>query len=501
MFVIPASARADSWDLEQLNKADRFVQDICSRRAFDCERDRDLLRLARKTSSDFACGDRCPPETAAENKLRVNALYKSVQDPIYHDIGIRGVVSSWFVEADLRTNQDAVNRFLDRLDRESSSLNSEMAALESAPGGLGDCPDAFRERLTRLNWAAGGEAADVDGVQHLINSLQDERRVASQDRVNVLSQYSRSLQDNLLHVAYLRCPGLQVAWRSETVGAALAPQSKPKNMRLQAPNFEGNSGTGPVWAGIAEKPRPQSGSTPEWSPVKPTPIFAVKPLAPPPPASSILPAGLSSKLSQFKRWWAGEKKVESETSFTGLIQQELDNPFGPLLTRTVGGPKDRAAYVFQQREGDCEIASEQEILTAAGILDRNKPYENERRMIAEASALGIYHGRGVKMGDSGTLLAHHGLSVVRNDQASVDDLNAAVKQGKWILTGVDASVLWNDERYKGGHAITITGGEVMMGLGRVPGYYIDDTGAGIGGRYVTAGQFLAAWEHWMVVVQ
>ena len=64
-----------------------------------------------------------------------------------------------------------------------------------------------------------------------------------------------------------------------------------------------------------------------------------------------------------------------------------------------------------------------------------------------------------------------------------------------LLVSVNARMLWDQLGPPGGHTITITGVEIERKEGVPLGFYVNDTGAGEGGRFVPAVQFLAAWHN------
>jgi hypothetical protein len=63
-----------------------------------------------------------------------------------------------------------------------------------------------------------------------------------------------------------------------------------------------------------------------------------------------------------------------------------------------------------------------------------------------------------------------------------------------VLVSVEAHMLWAQLGGVGGHTIAVTGVEVDREEGVPLGFYVNDTGAAEGGRFVPAQQFLAAWH-------
>jgi hypothetical protein len=196
------------------------------------------------------------------------------------------------------------------------------------------------------------------------------------------------------------------------------------------------------------------------------------------------------------RW----RRYDTDPKTTDAILARRDK--GELLT--VGDPVGRARLVFPQTGGTCAIAAQVEVAAESmkprpGLEQLKKMEDDYYKRAAGANWFGGHdldpnrrQSVGVAQEYIGDLLP---MPMKKHYNASEDELNSAVINGKMIIVSTDAGRLWNNIRFAGGgHAIAITGAEVDR-TGKVLGYYINDTGMipPDGGRFVNARQFMSAW--------
>ena len=87
------------------------------------------------------------------------------------------------------------------------------------------------------------------------------------------------------------------------------------------------------------------------------------------------------------------------------------------------------------------------------------------------------------------------MPATRHFAATKEELFAAVSKGRMVIVSANTGKLWNNPKFAhGGHVVVITGAEVGRVDGELLGYYINDTGTDVGGRFITAKQFHGAWE-------
>ncbi len=206
---------------------------------------------------------------------------------------------------------------------------------------------------------------------------------------------------------------------------------------------------------------------------------------------------------------AGEKHTIAMDAFPAETER-IANLRDAGRTTTVGDPGGRAQYVFRQTGGTCALASQAQMYAEAhGIKPtRANMRKLEDELFARASNTNQFTGNSADPGQRGTQGGFGGggtqdqylgnmldTPVKKHYLAKQDELLTAVSRGKMVMVSANAGMLWNDERHKnGGHAIVITGAEVDQ-AGGLLGYYINDTGTGEGARFVSAKQFLPAWEN------
>lgn len=173
-------------------------------------------------------------------------------------------------------------------------------------------------------------------------------------------------------------------------------------------------------------------------------------------------------------------------------------------TSTLGDPGGRAKYTFHQTGGTCALATQAEMFAEAhGIEPTEKNMRAiENEFFERASRTSQFAGNAAdpkqRTSGAGTQAEYMGnmldTPVEKHYLATSAELFKAVSKGKMILVTTNTGKLWNDDNYKnGGHVVAITGAEVDKS-GALLGYYINDTGTNEPARFVTAKQFLPAWE-------
>lgn len=85
-------------------------------------------------------------------------------------------------------------------------------------------------------------------------------------------------------------------------------------------------------------------------------------------------------------------------------------------------------------------------------------------------------------------------------------LAAQVEDGRGVIAGVNCGVLWQDPEQVGdgavNHAVTVTGVALDPRSGDIQGFYINDSGNGKSGEFVSAVLMRVAWQDtggWIVV--
>ncbi len=173
-------------------------------------------------------------------------------------------------------------------------------------------------------------------------------------------------------------------------------------------------------------------------------------------------------------------------------------------TSTIGDPGGRAQYTFRQTGGTCALASQAQIYAEShGIKPtRAAMRQIEDEYFAKASATKQFNGNSAdpkqRWDGGGTNAEHLGnmldTPLKKHYLAKDEELLAAVSRGKMIMISANTGMLWNDDRHRsGGHIVVITGAEVDQ-AGALLGYYINDTGTGEAARFVSAKQFMPAWQ-------
>lgn len=168
------------------------------------------------------------------------------------------------------------------------------------------------------------------------------------------------------------------------------------------------------------------------------------------------------------------------------------------LTKTIGQPGNHADLVHAQEAATCAIVTQQQVLTAYGLVEGEDRKAVEKRLRSEARRKGYFDDLGTAPQYAGSLLIDHGLIVSKRMDTTAADVEKVVRKGKFAIVGVDARYLWDLEGHPRpiGHSIILTGAEVSRINGKVLGYYYNDSGDDPpkGGGFITAEEFKQAFE-------
>jgi hypothetical protein len=165
-------------------------------------------------------------------------------------------------------------------------------------------------------------------------------------------------------------------------------------------------------------------------------------------------------------------------AFSDFCHLQGDNPFG-----------------FQ---GTCGLCCCEGILRQFGIE------VVEADVVAHALAHGLCSLEGgldmrggTSVLDQVRILSDFGLPAHYETGGSLEDLATALKQGRGVIAGVDAGILWDNADYYDGHAnhaVTAIGVARHPETGEIQGLYINDTGTGEAGKFVDAARMAEAWQ-------
>lgn len=101
--------------------------------------------------------------------------------------------------------------------------------------------------------------------------------------------------------------------------------------------------------------------------------------------------------------------------------------------------------------------------------------------------------------EQAAILTDYGVPAHAEEAQPVARLALAVQVGHGVIAMVNAGVLWSDPRGLGhgqaNHAVTITGIARDRYDGALLGFYINDSGTGQSGQFVSAHLMTTAFEH------
>jgi uncharacterized protein YvpB len=173
---------------------------------------------------------------------------------------------------------------------------------------------------------------------------------------------------------------------------------------------------------------------------------------------------------------------------------------------TIGDVAGYADFNHQQGDNpygiqeDCGLVSCQDVLNQFGIP------VNETDVVTHAvtngecqfSASDISGSGGTSVDDQVHILNDYGVPAHAESGQALEGLAANVEQGHGVIIEANAGVLWNDPNYvesgQANHAVTVTGVARDPATGAVQGFYINDSGTGQSGEFVSAQTMTDAWQ-------
>jgi len=173
---------------------------------------------------------------------------------------------------------------------------------------------------------------------------------------------------------------------------------------------------------------------------------------------------------------------------------------------TIGDVLGYAAFNHLQGDnpghdcGDCGVVSCADVLNQFGVrLTEADAFLHAARR----HELHVVPGRPDQSGwtlpaEQAAILADYGVPAHAEEGQPVERLALAVQLGHGVIAMVNAGVLWSDPRSLGhgqaNHAVTITGIARDPYDGALLGFYINDSGTGQSGQFVSAHLMTTAFE-------
>jgi Peptidase_C39 like family len=175
------------------------------------------------------------------------------------------------------------------------------------------------------------------------------------------------------------------------------------------------------------------------------------------------------------------------------------------VTLVVGDPVGCKRFNHRQGdnyldfENDCGLVACEDILRQFGYrvgendVVRHAVDEGECDVVSDSPQ----ESGGTSVGQKVKILADYGVEAEAEAGLSLEDLASAVEHGYGVIASVNAGYLWNKSDCIGtgahNHAITITGVARDPRTHQIQGFFINDSGTGESGEFVTAETMERAW--------
>lgn len=173
----------------------------------------------------------------------------------------------------------------------------------------------------------------------------------------------------------------------------------------------------------------------------------------------------------------------------------------------IGDVRDFAAFNHLQGDNPEHDRADCGIVCCAELLNQFGLRLTESDAVAHATRyheLHVVPGRPDESGwtypaEQVRLLTDYGVPAHTEEAQSAERVALAVQRGHGVIAMVNAGVLWSDPRVLGSgqanHAVTVTGIARHPYDGALLGFFINDSGSGKSGQFVSAHLMTSAFEH------
>jgi uncharacterized protein YvpB len=188
------------------------------------------------------------------------------------------------------------------------------------------------------------------------------------------------------------------------------------------------------------------------------------------------------------------------------VPAQLDMLHDGEPSLTIGDVSGYADFNHQQGDNpygiqqDCGLVSCQDVLNQFGIpvSETDVVTHAVENGQCQFSAGDMSGSGGTTVDDQVRILGDYGVPAHAESGQSLEQLATNVEQGHGVIIEANAGVLWNDANYietgQANHAVTLTGVARDPQTGSIQGFYINDSGTGQSGEFVSAQTMSAAWQ-------
>lgn len=222
-----------------------------------------------------------------------------------------------------------------------------------------------------------------------------------------------------------------------------------------------------------------------------------------------------AQLRALERAWAAQEAVQPGMVSDQVtiatqqteVPQHVEVRDGKDLV-VYGNPARDGAYCHQQGkndlgfQGDCGLVSCQDVLRQHGLsfsendivtyADQNHLCDNSQKFFDPGSCGGTRPEQQVQILKDAGVPAHFEYG------GTIDSLAAQIQQGRSVIVEVNSDTLWKTgEVTKGGadHAVVVTSVYREVGTGKITGFAINDSGDGIGNKFIDVATMEKMWVH------
>jgi hypothetical protein len=187
------------------------------------------------------------------------------------------------------------------------------------------------------------------------------------------------------------------------------------------------------------------------------------------------------------------------------VQQEYGRLPDGRQSVIIGAVRASMAYNHVQGENAEHFRGDCGIVCCVDVLDQFGVYSSEADVVRHALACGELHielespdeSGWTYPGEQARILCDYGVPAHPDQARSIEWLAGAVELGHGVIIGINAGMLWSNPRNLGtgeaNHAVTVTGTARDVVDGALLGFFINDSGTGKSGQFLSCQLMTAAF--------
>jgi hypothetical protein len=175
------------------------------------------------------------------------------------------------------------------------------------------------------------------------------------------------------------------------------------------------------------------------------------------------------------------------------------------MANVYGNPELKKELNHPQGQNDLGYKGTCGLVSCEQVMNQHGQNTNENEVVKSAASKGLCTTDSTPGNNGGTtsqertqILNEANIPAHTESGQNLDGLNKHLKDGKSVIASVNAGELWDDPNYYGNgernHAVLVSGSAEAPDTGNLMGFFINDSGTGESGKFISKDKMSAAWE-------